>query len=257
MLTGIDHIVIVVAELEGAIQHYTAAGFTVVRGGRHNTGTHNALVGFADGAYLELIAFLDPNADHPWHEALARGGGIVDFCVRTDDLAADLAALSRVGARFADPVPMTRERPDGYRLSWALALPEPSLSGALPLLIKDETPRGERVPTQRIHRNGITGLHSLTVAVEDPDHISVYYAAVLGTQGVPVVREDLDAAGIAFTIGPHRVQLIAPKPDAGVFADFIAVRGRSPYEAMLTSTAPSARLEPSLLESARLRIVSA
>jgi hypothetical protein len=60
MLTGIDHVVVVIQELERAMVAYRGLGFTVVPGGRHATGTHNALVGFADGTYLELLAFREP-----------------------------------------------------------------------------------------------------------------------------------------------------------------------------------------------------
>jgi len=56
ILTGIDHI-IVVAELEAAVASYRGLGFAVVPGGRHPIGTHNALIGLADGSYIELIAF--------------------------------------------------------------------------------------------------------------------------------------------------------------------------------------------------------
>ena len=60
MIRQIDHIVILVNELEQAIADYTGLGFTVVRGGDHPGGaTHNALVVFADGAYFELILVLD------------------------------------------------------------------------------------------------------------------------------------------------------------------------------------------------------
>ena len=48
MFRAVDHIVVVVPELEAAIRSYAELGFTVVRGGRHNIGTHNALVAFAD-----------------------------------------------------------------------------------------------------------------------------------------------------------------------------------------------------------------
>jgi len=99
MFSAIDHLVIVTSELKAAIQDYTAAGFTVIRGGRHDVGTHNALVALADGSYLELIEFLQPVAGNfsrsadtalaCWYGALRTGGGIVDFCMRTDDLAAD------------------------------------------------------------------------------------------------------------------------------------------------------------------------
>ena len=58
MLKGIDHFVVVVPELEAAIKSYDELGFTVVRGGKHNIGTHNALIAFGVGSYVELIAFL-------------------------------------------------------------------------------------------------------------------------------------------------------------------------------------------------------
>ena len=70
MLKGIDHLVIVVPELEAAVATYRGLGFTVVPGGRHPIGTHNALIAFTDGSYLELIAFFEPNAQHRWHQRL-------------------------------------------------------------------------------------------------------------------------------------------------------------------------------------------
>src|SRR5271156_5477518 len=103
MFRGVDHVVIVVNELEAAIASYARAGFTVVRGGKHPIGTHNALIAFADGSYLELIAFMKPVPGHPWQMALDKGGGIIDFCMRTDDLTADLESLRHGGAKIADP----------------------------------------------------------------------------------------------------------------------------------------------------------
>ncbi|MFW6075058.1 MAG: VOC family protein, partial [Chloroflexota bacterium] len=38
MIQGIDHLVILVDELERAIQDYTSLGFTVVPGGKHPRG---------------------------------------------------------------------------------------------------------------------------------------------------------------------------------------------------------------------------
>src|SRR5216684_222849 len=61
MLKGIDHIVIVVRDLDAAVADYGRLGFTVVRGGRHpSMGTHNALIAFSDGAYFELIPTASP-----------------------------------------------------------------------------------------------------------------------------------------------------------------------------------------------------
>ena len=93
MLLAIDHIVIVVRDLEAAMRSYEQLGFTVVRGGRHPVGTHNALISFADGSYIEIIAFYRDNPDHRWWKPLQKGEGLVDFCMQTDDLAGDTAKL--------------------------------------------------------------------------------------------------------------------------------------------------------------------
>ena len=252
MFKAIDHFVVVVPELEAAISNYTATGFTVVRGGRHNIGTHNALIALADGAYIELIAFLNPAGGHPWYAALEKGSGIVDFCMQTDDLEADAAALRRAGVPMGDANAMTRDRPDGYRVAWVLSIPGPPFNGRVPFLIKDETPRDERVPRDRSHRNGASGIKSLTIAVEDLGAASVPYARVLGRPSVPIQREDLNAAGVAFRIGPHTIELVAPKGE-GPLADWIKLRGQSPYE--VTLTGPSgARLDPAQLCGACLSI---
>ena len=53
----------------------------VAGGGKLNrdvpTGTHNALVGLADGAYIELIAFYEPHPENRWWQFLQAGGGLV------------------------------------------------------------------------------------------------------------------------------------------------------------------------------------
>jgi catechol 2,3-dioxygenase-like lactoylglutathione lyase family enzyme len=253
MFRGIDHIVIAVRELDGAIQRYTDAGFTVVRGGRHNIGTHNALIAFADGSYIELIAFLNPVQGHPWYAAIEKGGGLVDFCMQTDDLGADVELLRRAGATMGDPSPMTRDRPDGYRLSWVLSIPAPPFSGQVPFLIKDETPRDERVPRERTHRNDAAGLASVTVAVEDPGASSRFYARVLGRPGAPLQRRDLDASGVEFRIGSHRIELVTPKSASGPLVEHLGARGPSPYEATLAGGRPYLPIDPTALDGARIR----
>ena len=76
----LDHVVIHVADLDAAIADYASLGFNVQRGGTHADGaTHNALIVFADGSYIELIAFLDSGAPHRWAEWARRGReGFID-----------------------------------------------------------------------------------------------------------------------------------------------------------------------------------
>lgn len=256
MLTGIDHMVVVVPDLEPAIKNYEELGFTVVPGGRHPIGTHNALISFADGAYLELIAFYEPNAEHRWWAPLQQGGGLVDFCMQTDDLRADTAAFRQAGVSIDDPKPLTRVRPDGYKLSWVLSIPRDPHRGIAPFLIEDETPREERVPREMTHPNQVTGIVTVTVAVDDLATVRRWYASVLRDAGHEVQRGDLDAAGVRFTIGPHVFDFVAPKGSRSPLADWLRARGPSPYAATLTTTAgKTGSLDETTTLGARLSLV--
>lgn len=240
MLKGIDHVVITVADLDRAIAGFDALGFTVVRGGRHfGLGTHNALIAFADGSYLELIAFLVPASTHRWFAAASRGGGLTDFCMQTDDLDADAASFARAGAAIGEAFAMERERPDGYMLKWVLAVAEPPSAGAVPFLIRDLTPRDERVPRERDHRNGAAGIRTLTLAVEDAAAARAFYERVLGARGEQLRRDDLGAAGVRFVIGPaqHELQFVAPSLENGVVARWLRAHGPSPCEVTLRGRA--------------------
>ena len=62
-------------------------GFSVVEGGRHPYGSYNALIGFADGSYIELLGFYEDSPNQPWWDLLHKhGGGLIDFCLATDDI---------------------------------------------------------------------------------------------------------------------------------------------------------------------------
>lgn len=252
MLTAIDHLLVIVSDLESAIADYTRLGFTVVRGGMHPIGSHNALIAFADGAYLELMWF-EPGLVHPWRAALAKGGGLVDYSMQTDDLGADIDALRRAGVRISEPMPLSRIRPDGYQLSWLLAMAGASQMGVVPFLIKDETPRDERVPRQHTHRNGAAGIRVLTIAVEDAGKTERIFAGLIGTAGAAIERPELGARGLRFIVGPHALEFVAPAAGSGEIANWLAARGPSPYAAAL-SAAPgkSGELDRELAHGARL-----
>ena len=185
MLNGIDHIVIVVADLRTAIENYTGLGFTVTPGGKHPIGSENALIPFADGSYIELIAFTVSNSGLWWQEHLRKGGGIVDFCARCDDLREQRELFEKAGIAMDEPSPLSRQRPDGYVLNWVLATPQPPWTGIVPFLIEDLPAREERVPSNRQHANGATGIASLILAVNDAKALSAFYETVVGERSEP------------------------------------------------------------------------
>src|SRR5206468_10550639 len=80
---ALDHVVIAVGDLEQAIADYRSLGFTVAPGGRHPGRTsHNALIVFEDGAYIELIAWTAPNDAERWNVMHRKhGDGFMDFAL--------------------------------------------------------------------------------------------------------------------------------------------------------------------------------
>jgi hypothetical protein len=156
-----------------------------------------------------------------------------------------------------DPSPLSRIRPDGYQLKWVLSIPREGYKGVAPFLIQDETPREERVPRQSRHPNGATGIGVLTVAVDDVTAVRAWYEDALGRPGQPVVRADLAAGGVRFTIGPHALELLAPRETASPLTGWLADRGPSPYAATLTTaTTGRGALDLGRTLGARLSLVA-
>jgi catechol 2,3-dioxygenase-like lactoylglutathione lyase family enzyme len=186
MLRQLDHVVFVVRDLRAAIDDYRRRGFTVTPGGEHADGvTHNAIVPFADGSYLELVAFHDlgQSLTHPWWTIAADGGGLADFALLSDDLAADTAALADLVR--SPPQEGGRIRPDGIELRWRTAV----LKIPLPFVIEDLTARELRVPggAATEHANGATGIASVVVGAVDIGDTEWRYAA-LRERGAPQIE---------------------------------------------------------------------
>ena len=236
MLSGIDHLVILVPALEPAVNHYETLGFTVIRGGRHNAfRTHNALIALSDGSYLELLAFYEPNpASKLWHR-LVQGGGLVSVCARSDQLEADIDGLRAVGVAMNAPQPMERVRPDGYTLRWRLAHPAGQLSSIVPFLIEDQTPREERVPAQSRHGNGVVGIQTVTIAVDDLAAARDRLSSFLCQRPIEVERPDLNAAGVAFRVGSHSFEILAPLSPVGPVYHWLRAHGPSPFQFTLNT----------------------
>lgn len=265
MRFALDHVVIAVADLAKAVEDYRALGFTVVIGGRHPGRTsHNALVSFEDGSYLELIAWREPGPAERWYNEHAKhGDGLVDFALVPEDVPLAVREAGERGLELDGPAEGGRARPDGQQVKWQAARQG---TFDLPFLCGDVTPRALRVPEgeAREHANGARGIARVTVAVHDPEVSKERYAALLGPatgrDGAEKERDDpslvLPASGLraAFVrIGRTDVLLLSPSPDANASAPIVealrarlAARGEGPM-ALVLRGAPKAsfcRLDP-------------
>ena len=183
MFRRLDHVVFVFRELQFAVDDYRRRGFTVTPGGEHSDRiTHNALIPFADGSYLELVGFRDlsRSATHRWWNVAANGGGIADFALLSDDIATDTAALADLVK--SPPKESGRITPEGVELKWRTAVLKPPL----PFIIEDLTPREFRVPSGAAadHANGAMGIASVVIGAIDIADTEWRYAS-LRERGAP------------------------------------------------------------------------
>ena len=173
MPTRLDHLVILVRSLEEAIEDYGRLGFRVTPGGEHADGlTCNALVPLRDGAYLELVAFTEPEdgRDNVWGwRGLLPGEGLVDYCAASEDLREEAERLRGLGFTVEVLGEGGRRLPDGEEIRWRSASIRQD-GRLMPFLIKDVTPRARRVPggPAADHPNGATGIARLEISAPDP-----------------------------------------------------------------------------------------
>jgi hypothetical protein len=253
MIKGIDHLVVVVKNLAQAAQDYEQLGFTVIPGGQHPVGSHNALISLADGSYLEIIAFYREAVDHRWWYPLSKGERFVEICLQTDNLRGDTQKLKNAGVAINDPVPWSRKRPDGYELKWLLALATGSHRGVAPFLIEDVTPRTERIPQQFSHKNGASGIDKVTVAVGELAQIEKWYGGLLDSSGAAITDNELGSEGLRFKAGPHVLEFLTPRDAASPLIDWLRRFGPSPYSAVLRGgDANARRLDIQLTHGANL-----
>jgi catechol 2,3-dioxygenase-like lactoylglutathione lyase family enzyme len=209
----LDHVVIAVSDLARAVADYRALGFTVLEGGVHASGTtHNALIVFADGTYLELLA---RTGAAPAPEALdfspmlAHGEGLCGFALCVSELPALTTELRARGVPIGEPTLGARQRPDGVHLAWRLALID---GGFLPFLIEDLTPRTLRVPDDpalTTHANGAHGISGIELVTPELAAAQARYSALLSAQPEP---EDMPAFR-AFALQETQLIISAPQPE--------------------------------------------
>lgn len=239
MVTGIDHLVILVPKLDDAIEMYRKLGFQVLPGGEHPYGTHNALVAFQDGSYLELIAFKEPEKphDHRWYRFLDRPG-LVDFAMGVENVDTEQAHIEPTGLPYQMVKPGARKRLDGVQLEWRTLPPSDDRTGDLPFLIDDVTDRSLRVPggTEAEHENNVTGINRLVVAARDLEEAIEEYNVVFGTEPERDEDEELGADIATYTFGSHQVALAYPKTPSSPLVRRIQQGGDGPFQVTLKAS---------------------
>ncbi len=122
----IDHIIYGAPELERGIEAVEGLlGVRAAMGGRHvGLGTHNALLSLGGGAYVEILA-PDPEQPAPLRPLpfgldVPGEPRLVTWAIKAPDIDARAQGANAAGVDVGPVLRMSRVRPDGLRLEWAL-----------------------------------------------------------------------------------------------------------------------------------------
>ena len=227
MLTGIDHVIVGVTDVDAAAAEVEAAlGLRAGAGGRHDAhGTHNRLIWLGD-SYVELMGVFDAAlaaeswwGSHLLHVLGVAPEGLAGVVFATTDLDADIRLLRSRGAPISDPIPGERVRPDGEVVRWRIGrLPQPDPELGLTFLIEHDTGGAEWRAADRAARaseahpfGGTARLARVEMAVDSVRSTSLRLLRALGLQ----FRPSLAGAGARdASVGSQSLRLLAARGSA-------------------------------------------
>jgi hypothetical protein len=209
-ITGIDHTIVGVADLEAARGGWWRLGFTLTPRGRHiGWGTANYCIMFPDD-YVELLGIVDASQFvNGLDRFLETGEGMLGLAFGTPDIEAVQAELAARGVPTSAPKDLSRylELPDGdVEPAFKLVFPGQGATPDLSAFVCQHlTPELMRRPDWLAHPNGAHGLYSVTVVVEAPLAHREAYDRLLGPDAIIVTD-----ATLVDRVGGHRIVFVAP-----------------------------------------------
>jgi catechol 2,3-dioxygenase-like lactoylglutathione lyase family enzyme len=167
LVTGLDHIIIVVNDLEAAASRYRAMGFALKPGRPHDNGIRNQHVKFEDGTELELLTAAEAKDQltAQYRRYLAQGDGPAHVVLYAPD--ADALAKQIVGGEFGAQRDGLITFPIGHRL-------RPIFFGG-----RNKSPTDR--PEHFAHRNSAYSLTRAWMAVDDATPELALFQAVGGS----------------------------------------------------------------------------
>ena len=210
-VTGIDHTLVGVRDLEAARNAWDTLGFTCTPRGRHiGWGTGNYCVMLESG-YVELLGVVDPSQFlNNLDGFLEKREGLMGLAFGTGDSATCADALKSAGVVFEGPKGLKRklELPEGevlpaFELLYLDREATPSLNA---FITRHLTPELIRRPEWLRHANRAKRLISVTVVTDDPVRTVIGYLPLFGPDAIQVS----DAMTVVDT-GAGAIRFVTPK----------------------------------------------
>ena len=202
-----DHLVYAAPDLEEAVEDLAKRfGVRPSAGGKHPSGTHNALLALSNACYLEIIA-PDPEQSHQQGERPLAFGldwlkipRLVTWAVLAPSLEEIASASQAAGYDPGVVVEGGRVRPDGARLRWRTTKrPEtqegwpPPGDGIVPFLIEwgEETPHPSVTSAQGVRLLELSLFHPRPAEVQ-PMLSALHIDILVSAGAAPEMRARLE-----------------------------------------------------------------
>ena len=176
-IRGLDHVVILVRDLDRARDTYERLGFALTPRGHHSLGSQNHCIMF-ERDYIELMAVPKPHpAFQYFSDFLARGEGVGAIALATDDAAAAHAEIARAGIAAEAPLALSRPVQDLGEARFSLVmLPPAQTPGFRTFICQHHTRDIVWRPEYQSHALGAREIAGIAVVADDASP----YAAVVG-----------------------------------------------------------------------------
>ncbi|MGE0613721.1 MAG: VOC family protein, partial [Hyphomicrobiales bacterium] len=241
---GIDHLVLVVRDLDAARARYETLGFTVTPRASHPFGTANAIVQFADRNFLELLEVETPGkipASGKGQRSFAQFNrdflksreGMSMLVLESSDSEADKHAFDAAGLDASEPFTFERDAklPDGST---------GKVGFTLVFVTHDNAPRAGfftcrqhrpevfwREPYQR-HANGVAGIAEVILSADDAEAMAAFVADFAGSKCAQTPLHDycVETGRGIVTVAPpwwlneHRPGIAGAMPEPPAFLAF-------------------------------------
>jgi catechol 2,3-dioxygenase-like lactoylglutathione lyase family enzyme len=256
-ITGIDHLLIQVDDLEAARSLYQRLGFEPTPRGRHpQWGTGNYCLMFDEG-YLELIGVVDRaefDANSANRAPRRADQGLSAIALASDDTEAAKAALAEAGIEAVGPKDLSRllEGEDGVTEPRFQLLQLPGdVSPAIPMfLCRHLTPELVRRPGWTTHRNGARRIRSVTVPVAETEGLVDTYQRLLGPGAVTTTDRI-----VALRLGGSSILCARPEDMETLYPDLLPDPDETPFPAVITLEVGDVDLAGRVLADAGFPIV--
>jgi catechol 2,3-dioxygenase-like lactoylglutathione lyase family enzyme len=261
-LLGIDHVIVLVRDLDRARDTWQRMGFAPTPRGYHSIGSQNHCLMFGRD-YVELLAVPKPHpAMQHYSDFLAKGEGLGAIALATDDAAALHAGLVADGIAAQAPLDFSRPVQGlGEARFRIVQFPADAAPGCRMFACQHYTRELVWRPEYRSHANGALEIAAVGVVAEDPAAAAGRYAKLLGAKPQPIAEGLLVQTGSApialasrWKLG-HRLQgaglPLRPRPLVAALFLRVAERARAAAVLRRNGITPIALADGSFAVSAQ------